>query len=332
MNIYNDYINQIRAILKDNSTITESNLRGYEGDLKKGLDIKLFSEKFPKHQLQPSLDAFANQLGVQPIFNQKLGLHPDFEHLKTSYGLENHYIVSMFIDIKGSTNLFVKYTPETVFYISQVIQTVAIHTMLLFNGYIHRLQGDGLFVYFGRKGMEKTEAVEKALQAASLFTHFVKNDLKNIFNEEGIENIYTRIGVDLGYDRDVIWGLAGIGEISEVTTVSLHTSLASKMQSSAPSNGIITGDNIKSELRYSEDYMIPVSQRTGRENDRYIFRIPDQRFFYTQYDFNWEKFLKSQDFMITTQNGEIEAKIKTTNPNPIYIKPYAEKSTPYSNY
>jgi adenylate cyclase len=124
------------------------------------------------------------------------------------------------------------HAPETVWVITNTIQRAAIHTCLIFGGYVHRLQGDGLFVYFGGKNIGAELAVERSLQFASVFTYFVQEDLKKIFTEQGIEKIFTRIGVDLGYDRDVIWRMAGIGEISEVTTCSLHTSLASKMQSS----------------------------------------------------------------------------------------------------
>src|SRR5690606_32115194 len=102
--------------------------------------------------------------------------------------------------------------------------------------------------------------------------------LKSLFLEQGIENIYTRIGIDLGYDRDVVWGMAGIGEISEVTTCSLHTSLASKMQSKAVSNGVVIGDHIKKESPLLSEFFTPVCARTGSESDRYIFRIPDESF------------------------------------------------------
>ena len=84
-------------------------------------------------------------------YNQQLGLHPDFEHLKGTDIIEEHYIVSSFIDIKGSTNLFKKFDKQTVFLITNTILKAGIHTMLIFGGYVHRLQGDGLFVYFGDK-------------------------------------------------------------------------------------------------------------------------------------------------------------------------------------
>ena len=157
-----------------------------------------------------------------------------------------------------------------------------------------------------------------------------KNDLKEYLSSQGIENISIRSGIDLGYEENVLWGDSGIGEISEVTTCSLHTSLASKMQSSAVANGVVVGQYIKDELM-DDQYFSTVTNRTGNEKDRYIYRISDRNFYYTQYDFKWEKFLKKQKYIATDQIGR--AVVKTgANLNPLSIsslKPIADLSRPY---
>lgn len=335
MNIYNDYLSNIRsAIAADTkSGKMHEGLSGFGTDhFEKAFNYKAFRNQVPEKRLMPSLQTFASELGLSANFDQQLGLHPDFSHLKNTDKIENHYITSMFVDIKGSTNLFKKYTPETVLIITNTIQRVAIHTCLIFGGYIHRLQGDGLFVYYGRKGLNISTAVLNALQSASVFSYFVKNDLKKLLNEQGIEDIYTRIGIDLGFDRDVIWAMAGIGEISEVTTCSLHTSLASKMQSNAVSNGIVLGDNINKQMSSLQEYFTPVCYRTRNESDRYIFQIPQENFNYTQYDFNWLRFLKSQDFIATDLEGNLSFKQKQSKVEPRIaenMKPIAVLSKPY---
>lgn len=337
MHIYDDYLKPIREAMAADpkSRRMNENLSFSETNLIKGMEYKTFNQQVPEKRLLPNLADFARELGLSPNFDQQLGLHPDFVHLKHSESLEEHYIVSMFVDIKGSTNLFKKYTPQTVWIITNTIQRAAIHTCLIFGGYVHRLQGDGLFVYFGGKNMPTTLAVKRSLQFASVFTYFVKEDLRKLFNEQGIENIFTRIGLDLGYDRDVIWGMAGIGEISEVTTCSLHTSLASKMQAHALSNGIVVGDNIKKESPTLTDYYAPVCHRTKNENDRYIFQIPEERFNYTQYDFNWLSFLKKQDFIATDLYGQLQLKQKAVsipNRNIANLAPIAAVSKPYYDF
>lgn len=332
MDIFKDYLTTIKSAMNADTKSTRqfSSFHG-EDELQKGHSIKAFLNESIETKPLPSLLSFATELGLKTDYSQSLGAHPDFSHLKHSGNIEKHFIVSMFIDIKGSTNLFKRYSPETVFIITNTIQRAAIHTGLIFDGYIQRLHGDGLFVYFGGKGISKSTATTNALQAASVFTYFVKNDLKNLFNEKGVETIFTRIGVDLGDDSDVVWAMAGMGEISEITTCSLHTSLASKMQSNAESNGIVVGDNVKSNL--DTPFYSVVSKRTGDENDRYIYRIPDDNFNYTQYDFHWLKYLKQLDFIATDLEGNLSFKRKLvlSNRNPQDIVPIAQGNKPYFN-
>jgi len=332
MNIFNDYISTIKSAMNADSQQKRqhSNFHG-EDNLIKGNLISEFLNESKETKPLPSLLSFANELGLRTNYNQSLGLHPDFSHLKHSGKIEKHFVVSMFIDIKGSTNLFKRYSPETVFVITNTIQRAAIHTGLIFNGYIQRLHGDGLFVYFGGKNVTKQDAVSNALKAASVFTYFIKNDLKNLINDQGIETIFTRIGIDLGENKDVVWAMAGMGEISEITTCSLHTSLASKMQNIAESNGIVVGDNIKNNVATS--FYTVVSKRTKDEKHRYAFQIPERNFNYTQYDFNWLGYLKQLDFVVTDLDGNLTVKNKlaVSDRKPQDIKPIASKNKPYLN-
>lgn len=334
MEIYTDYIATIRSAMKADpsaSAINESYRPG-EHRSTKSFSYEELNSRIPKGKLQPGLELFSQELGLAPNFDQRPGLHPDFAYLKHTNSVENHYIVSMFVDIKGSTNLFRRYTPETVLVITNTIQRAAIHTCLIFGGFVHRLQGDGLFVYFGGRKVSVQEAVKRALQFSSVFTYFVKNDIRTLFEQQGIETIFTRIGIDLGYDEHVVWALAGIGEISEVTTCSLHTSLASKMQSHAPSNGIVVGHHILQESPEVADLFSPVSRRTSDEKHRYIYQIPERKFNYTQYDFEWLKFLKRQSFIATDFSGNLHLKRTGARSQPKVLSnlaPVASISKPY---
>ena len=337
MKIYDDYLKTIEtAISADRKYRSKfSAFSGPNESIKSAFKFSDFNKSVPQKRLLPSLEDLANELQLKPNFDQQLGLHPDFAHLKGTDQTEKHYIVSAFIDIKGSTNLFSKYEPETVLIINTTIQRAAIHTCLIFGGYIHRLQGDGLFVYFGGKNLDMEEATLRALQSASVFTYFVKHDLKNVFQEQGIDKIFTRIGIDLGYDEDVIWSMAGIGEISEITTCSLHTSLASKMQASADSNGIVVGENVKTntDLKF-QDLIQPVPKRTAKESDRYIFENPDEKFYYKQNDLDWWNFLKRQDFIATTLEGDLRVKRRadlSRHRDIQNLQPIAAQNKPYLN-
>jgi adenylate cyclase len=267
------------------------------------LDTRAFFEKKVDMTPLPSFLNLVNTAGLKANVDQKLGEHPHFKHLKETNQTEKHYIVSVFIDIKGSTNLFKEYDLETIAIITNTIQRAAIHTCVAFGGYIHRLQGDGVFVYFGGKGIDKKDANLKAITASSMFTYFVKNDLKKIFDQDGIEDISTRIGIDFGDDEKVIWAKAGIGECCEITTYSLPTNLASKMQSHAKANGIIVGEYVKNKILLNDDLFSLVADSDGKVTRRYIFEDRKHGFLYTQYEFNWSKYLKSLPYLREEQDG-----------------------------
>lgn len=326
MEIYKDYLNLIKDAVNSDSI----------GDINQGLSnarsheqLIALKSRYSGNQIAPSLSKLVNRLNKEIDFTQKLGLHPSFKDLKHNGNTEEHYIVSAFIDIKGSTNLFRRFNKETIHLIVEAILKAGIHTALIFGGYVHRLQGDGLFLYFGGKEIDKETAVKQALQMVSIYSYFIENDLKEYFKTYGIEGISVRSGIDLGYDKDVLWVKSGIGDISEVTTCSLHTSLASKMQSNAINNGVVVGDHIINHVEF-KDLFKPVCNRTRDEKDRYIFQIPEKGFRYTQYDFDWEKFLKKQDFIAISQFGVPVLKYQDKSmEREEYLRPLASENKPY---
>lgn len=275
--------------------------------------------------LSTDLIAIANKMGVIPLRNQVIGHHPHFSHLKGTTNTEKHYIISAFIDIKGSTNLFKKYDEETNMIITNTIQLAAINVCQLFGGFIQRIQGDGLFVYFGGKNIEKVKATQHCLTALSLFSYFVKNDLKRAFEQHGIEKIFTKIGVDFGDDDKVLWGVAGQEQTSEIATYSLHTSLAAKMQAFAGSNEIIVGQNVKEKAQFDVLLYSVVDEK------RYIFSDVDNGFYYTQYVFDWLKYLKSSQYIATSITGDITIKPQVTSiPNIAALKEATGNNRPYA--
>ncbi len=73
-----------------------------------------------------SLSGLNTVTGVTAKYEEKLGAHPSFSHLKINNQSEYHYIVSMFVDVKNSTVLFKKYEPDVVANICRTIQLAAI--------------------------------------------------------------------------------------------------------------------------------------------------------------------------------------------------------------
>lgn len=316
--LYKNYVDDIAHYLR----------QGKKNNQKKGLSYEKFNAKFSSHPKMGWIDKTKNEANFRSLsalntitgqvtkYEEKLGAHPSFAHLKNTNESEYHYIVSMFVDVRNSTGLFKKYDPEVVANICRTIQLATIHTCWYFDGYVHRLQGDGLMVYFGGKGISKQKTVDDALMASSFISYFVKNDLKNLFDEQGVSRIYTRIGLDYGNDEDTLWHNAGIGECSEVTTTSLHTSLACKMQAQAESNGVVVGDNILPFKSESKDYFTYKKYNKNGSEQPYVYEIPEEYFRYKQHDFHWEKFLKNHPQIQEDENGDLTFTRPSILPNP----------------
>jgi adenylate cyclase len=303
--IYGNYTQRLKSIV-NNSEAKKKLSKGISGF--DGLGSNTIKNRMQTINEQRTFSANM-QLKAQPLIqilhpdalkNAKVGLHPDFMHLKGTNETENHYIVSIFIDIHGSTNLFKKYDLEDNYSITNTMQSAAIHTIVALGGHVQRLQGDGVFAYFGGKNIAKNKAVELAVTACSMFTYFMQKDLKSVFNDDGVEDIKTRIGIDFGDDEDVLWATFGLQDVIELTTLSLHTSLASKMQAKADRNGINVGQNIKDLLKGNDQWYSIIS-----EEDRYIFRDNEKKLWYTQYRFDWFNFLKSLPFIKSDDNDDL---------------------------
>jgi len=325
MSIFNPYLDVIKkAVDKDPRRISNIlNLNQDESNYDLSYIQSLRNELPGLEKLNESVQ-FNKGLGTPAISNlPKLGNHPDFSYLRGTTNTEKHWIISGFVDVQKSTQLNNRFTLQTVALITEGIVKASIFAVNLCGGYVHRIQGDGLMVYFGGKSIEKKQATKDALKAFALISYFVKNDLKEYFESNGIKDIFTRTGIDLGHDNQVLWMYSGLGEAGEVTTSSLHTSLAPKMQATASSNGIVVGQHIINQLS---------SDKYFKQKSRPIWDYEDGRF-YNHYDFDWEKYITENDFAVQDQFGNVVLTIGSpkTKPNPIDLVPIASTSKPYFN-
>ena len=287
MTLYQPYLDQLRGVM-DLGVQKEQRAYPHIGNLSERDMLRSINEGLLRLDQQPSpLQGVADLFGIRSYRRPMLAPHPDFAHLRHSETMtEEHYIVSLFVDVKGSTGMFRRLTKEQVHGIVNIVVRAATHTLTLFGGYTQRIMFDGVFCYFGGKSMSQGQAVKDAIHGATMFSHFMQNELPAIFEEYGLEKVYTRIGVDFGDGNDVLWGMHGTVDCGELSTTSLHTSLAAKMQKEAVANGIVLGQHMRERM---EDRALPFC-KVDNEN-RYIFRAED--FNYTQYHFNWASYLKA---------------------------------------
>lgn len=303
--LFNSYTNNIRNIINKSASIGGLSDHSFsfmgENNLIKAQEDNL---------LEPAtnLKDLASLLGIKMVKKPFKGDHADFKHLRENKGVEHHYIVSMFIDVKNSTKLHYKYDLYQIAKILQTIIAAATQTCALFGGHIQRLQGDGIFVYFGGRGIEKKKAMQDAVDAAAFFSYFVKYELSETFELEEINRIYTRIGIDFGDDADVQWAVFGLPNCDEITTNSLHTSLPAKMQSEAGNYGIMLGQNITIGLKDIDSYSDYLRDEKGniKTDKKFIFQKPDGSFNYEQKDFKWISYLKNNfSFVKSDENGKL---------------------------
>lgn len=241
---------------------------------------------------QPQSEQLREIFGRQAHYPVAIGDHPDFQHLKDDDD-ELHYAVTVFLDIKGSTILCTRYPLRTVKKIKNGILATAIEIFQVFDGHIHRLQGDAIFAQFVRRGKLPCDAVIDALNAVTILQTFFRDTLIPIFvNDLGLPEVKTRVGIDYGAEDKVMWSRYGIANCNELTTTSIHTDLAAKMQGKASANGVIIGHNVVQLLDIPDEfYRIKYIQRNKKKlEDRYALETDD--FTYQMWDFQWEKYVK----------------------------------------
>lgn len=252
-------------------------------------DFYNLSESINEFEYQKNkLKQFFNR---NDLFSEFIGTHPDFKDVDEQG--EKHYITSVFVDIKGSTKLAIieGLSLEEVREIKNKILTAAITVFQVFDGHIHRLQGDAIFAYFGNKRKRKSDSIIDALNATTILQYVFKEHVSKLFKEMDYPEIKIRTGIDFGDDEQVLWSKYGIGGCTEITTTSIHTDLAAKLQHKAGANKIMIGNNVKEYIDLPREfYSIKMIQQGGQHvEEKYI--LEHSEFRYKMWEFNWERYL-----------------------------------------
>lgn len=296
MDLFKNKLDRIDSILKGEQSEAFSNYSGADSNrIEKGYS-EINESKDDKVVAKVNYGEIEQLFGTHrfSFLEPTIGPHPDFKHLNHHEYL-NHYAVSVFIDIKGSTFLSNKYDLLQIRQIKDTILTLAIEVCSFFGGHIHRLQGDGIFVYFVRSEMNSLDAIINSLNAASLINYFMKYRLPQYFTDEEIKAPQIRVGIDYGDADQTIWSYYGLEYCNELTTTGLHTDLAAKLQSKAPANGVMIGQNVVNELDL-QDSLVKLDV-----TDQFIFNGK-----YKKYEFKWENYILTYDFIKRDGKGGIE--------------------------
>jgi len=312
MRLFDNYLNGLNDVLSHKVNVTPAMLkeqRNLSSNIQKSLTSQILNESThdlpvviegPKVLFNYDKKFIENSFGKNPhSFDLiTIGAHPDFADLGESCYI-NHHCVSVFVDIKGSTRLIEKYSLLEVRLIKDSLLTLAIQVANQFGGHVHRLQGDGIFLQFVRRNQNKNDAIINALNATSILTQFVTKDLAGIMKQYSIRPLKIRVGIDFGNNDEVLWSYYGIPGCNELTTTSLHTDMAAKLQSKANDNTILIGGNVKNTLDLKPDFYSYYENESRKEKVYYI----STQFTYPFFVFNWQDYLLSLPFIGKNSDG-----------------------------
>lgn len=232
-----------------------------------------------------------------------IGCHPDFENLSGN-NIDTGYVVTLFMDIIGSTKLGVNYSPKDVFFIKNNIIQCAIETIRAFGGHTHRIMGDAVMAFFRKKEYEDdsdliSNSSIDAINCATYIIEAIKNiiipriDGMNIL--KNASSLGVRIGIDLGLKKYVLWSNYGLPGINEITATSFFVDIASKLQHNASKNTIMLGDMLVSKLGLSTDDYLEIKEKEN-EKKPYVIQVvgnDKRRFSYKQYQLKHDKYFKT---------------------------------------
>nr|WP_283774092.1 adenylate/guanylate cyclase domain-containing protein [Acinetobacter amyesii] len=206
--------------------------------------------------------------------------HPDFNSLVHG-GVKKQYITTMFVDIKGSTKLSLKYPDslEFIYKFKNAVIKTCIEVIHAFDGHVHRIMGDAVLGFFGSTKISKEQSILDCINAASMLTvlleQTIKPWLKSQKEDFDVRDFGFRVGCNFGDDSEVLWGNYGFGAVGEVSPTGLPVDLAAKLQGLANKNQIMMGQGILEFFNFPEDLSEIKSVQENYEDKPVHFVTPN---------------------------------------------------------
>jgi adenylate cyclase len=219
-------------------------------------------------QLRPASDLSFFQLFLPHTSADGHDSHP------TRVGQER-YLVSLFVDMRGSTQLAEKRLPfDTVFIVNRFLGAVS-QAVLESGGMPNQFVGDGMLALFGLAASRR-EACRQALRAAVLIAANV--DALNKFLEHDLrEPIRFGIGINGG---EVIVGDIGYRDHMVFTALGDPVNVAARLQDMTKSLAceLVVSDEVRATAGLAED-ALPAQEVTirGRNEPMIVRTVADAR-------------------------------------------------------
>jgi len=153
---------------------------------------------------------------------------------------ERKTVTALFADLKGSTELMRDLDPEEARAIIDPTLKLMIDAVHRYDGYVVQSTGDGIFALFGAP-VAHEDHPQRALHAALA----MRNELRRRGEDlrmRGRAGVEVRIGINTG---EVVMRTVQTGGHTEYAPVGHVINLASRMQSVAPSNGVVVSEETR---------------------------------------------------------------------------------------
>ena len=270
-NIFNDLVNRNFSAQFDNLSLSNET----RSPIRKSESINESTPILTNDKSQLINNEYIIQQQVRPYFGrpgvntQSIASHPDFQHLLSARGATfNQYICTVFIDIRGSTKLSLKYDLPFIYTFKNAVIQTCIELIRTFDGYVHRIMGDAILGFFGDSGTSKEEAVLDCLNCVSILnntlTTVIQPWLANHKNDFDVNDFGFRIGCDFGDDDDVLWGNYGYGKTGEISPTGFPVDIAAKLQALSRKNQIMLGQNLLQYINFPNEFSnIQVRKKNG---------------------------------------------------------------------
>lgn len=184
----------------------------------------------------------------------------------------------VFLDLTDFTGRTFWDDPYDVVDLAHAVLSGFIETVSRFGGHALGLRGDGLFAGFGGP---PEFATTLALGACSFALDAVDNGVNSWLDEQRLEHVQARAGVDAG---EITFIRTGTAEHSEVNALGFAANFAAKCEKKANSWEVIVGERARNALPdhpYFSAHDDSPKTYTRHGNTRY----------YRYYDFGWRRAL-----------------------------------------
>ncbi len=158
---------------------------------------------------------------------------------------ERKTVTALFADIKGSTELMRDLDPEEARAVIDPALKLMIDAAHRYDGYVVQSTGDGIFALFGAP-LAHEDHPQRALHAAMAMQQELRNYAQRLAAEADHRLKPVPLGVRIGINTgEVVLRMVHTGGHTEYTPVGHAVNLAARMQTVAPTGGIVISEDTR---------------------------------------------------------------------------------------